>query len=118
MKRILLIEDDPTMRFLLKTLLQMEGFQADICMAEAMDDILTMITSMQPQIILLDAHLASASGLEIMKQIRVLDPDRSMRVLMTSGMELSDQSKAAGADDFILKPFMPDELIQKVNALA
>ena len=39
-----------------------------------------------------------------------------MRVLMTSGMDLKDQCVEAGADGFLLKPYMPDDLIQLIRA--
>lgn len=112
MPKILLAEDDPTMLSLLKTLLKMEGFQTVPLRDES--NLLATIYREQPDAILLDVHLAQGNGIDLLREIR-LDPqlDRVL-VIMQSGMNLAQECKAAGANEFLLKPYMPDTLI---NAL-
>ncbi len=110
MNKILLIEDSPTMRTLLQTLLELEGFEVLISNAMKEEDILREIAEKQPTVILLDVHLRGINGIKLLEHIRKKQPIQGLKVLMTSGMDLRDECIKAGADGFILKPYMPDEL--------
>ncbi|MEJ5202556.1 MAG: response regulator [Anaerolineales bacterium] len=110
MNKILLIEDSPTMRTLLQTLLELEGFEVLISNAMKEEDILREIAEKQPKVILLDVHLRGINGIKLLERMREEQPVPELRVLMTSGMDLRDECIKAGADGFILKPYMPDEL--------
>lgn len=110
MNKILLIEDSPTMRTLLQTLLELEGFEVLISNAMKEEDIIREIAEKQPKVILLDVHLRGINGIKLLERIRKEQAFQGFRVLMTSGMDLRDECIKAGADGFILKPYMPDEL--------
>lgn len=116
MRRVLIADDDETMVSLLTTLLTMEGYTV----ASLMDkngDPLENIRAAQPDILLLDIYLGRHSGLDLVRRIRQ-DPDlRSLRIIMVSGMNRREECLQAGADDFLLKPYMPDELFAKLRAL-
>jgi DNA-binding response OmpR family regulator len=114
--KVMLVEDDRTMRAILKTLLELERFTVAAWNGQAGADILAQIRAENPDVLLLDVHLRSASGLDILRQVRTDNEIGGMRVLMTSGMDLKDQCLEAGADAFLLKPYMPDELIQLIRA--
>jgi DNA-binding response OmpR family regulator len=112
----MLVEDDLSMQAVLRTLLELEGFRvvtaADWRTAE---DVAGAIQREAPDSVLLDVHLRNnISGVEIMKKLRANSASSEPRVIMTSGMDVQDQCMQAGANGFILKPFMPDELIQKL----
>lgn len=109
--KILLIEDDPTMRSLLKTLLTLEGFQVDLF--ESMDkDIIRSIQNEKPDVLIMDIHLRTHNGIDITRSIR-LHPDlKELKIIITSGMDQASESLSAGANNFLLKPYMPDELIR------
>jgi CheY-like chemotaxis protein len=113
--KVMLVEDDRTSRAILKTLLELEKFTVAAWNGQDGDDIIAQIRAEDPQVTLLDVHLRSTSGLDILRQIRSDVQLGAMRVLMTSGMDLKDQCLEAGADGFILKPYMPDELIQLIR---
>jgi DNA-binding response OmpR family regulator len=53
--------------------------------------------------------------LKLMRTNKALD---SLKVLMSSGMDLSIECTQAGADGFIMKPFMPEELIEKIKTMS
>lgn len=113
----MLVEDDPSMQAVLRTLLELEGFQviqaADLLTADAL---LAAIQTEQPDTILLDVHLRnSVSGIDLLRTLRGFPGLPKTRVVMTSGMAMEEECMAAGADDFLLKPFMPDELITKLR---
>ena len=114
MKNILLIEDDATMRALLKTLLELEGHHVTPVI-DPKQDIFQIIQDEKPNLIIMDVNLRHANGIEILKSIRKMDLSWNLRVLMTSGMDFKEESFQAGADGFLLKPYMPDELVRQLN---
>lgn len=115
MKKLLIADDDKAMLGLLTTLLQLEGYMA--VTEPHPDKILTTVRSEQPDLIILDVHVAGHETLGILEEMKS-DPDlKRIPVMMISGMELRDQCLALGADDFILKPFHPQELLNNIVPL-
>lgn len=83
-------------------------------------DLLETARRTSPGIILLDTHLGDASGLELCRSLRQFPETSSIPVLFLCGaFEQFDEdaARAAGGDDFIVKPFEAQQLIDKVNAL-
>jgi CheY-like chemotaxis protein len=115
MHKIALVEDDPTMLSLLQTLLQMEGFQVVQITPDKLDDFLEIIRSEKPDLTLMDVHLRQVSGLDLLKLLRQ-DPElKNNHVILSSGLDVRSQCQEAGADNFILKPYMPDDLIKIIR---
>jgi DNA-binding response OmpR family regulator len=116
MQKIMLIEDDKTMLSLLGTLLKMEGFQIiSLTTEKTVEDILSTLRREMPNAALVDVHLQNVNGLDLLTCLRK-EPDlSSIRILMSSGLDKSIECKQAGADDFILKPYMPDDLIKRIR---
>ena len=109
MSKILLAEDDPTMVSLLKTLLKMEGF--DVVALAADSDVPAAIQREKPDALFMDVHLGEQSGMQILESIRKRDGPGKLRVVMTSGLNVKDECMRRGADAFLMKPFMPDDLL-------
>src|SRR5215207_10540069 len=109
MAKILLAEDDPTMISLLKTLLKMEGF--DVVMLDADADVPAAVQQEMPDTVLMDVHLGGQNGLQILEAIRKNQDLANVRVVMTSGLNMKEECIRRGASAFLLKPFMPDDLI-------
>jgi DNA-binding response OmpR family regulator len=109
----MLIEDDPTMINLLGTLLEMEGFQ--VFKLQKFGAVLDDIEREMPDAILMDVHLNDLDGLDFLVDMRKRDSIKDIKVIMSSGIDKRRESMKAGANDFLLKPYMPDELIQKIN---
>jgi len=113
MAKILLAEDDATMVSLLKTLLKMEGFEVLGLDLDA--DIPAAIRREKPDALFMDLHLGGQSGMEILEAIRKNKDLANVRVVMTSGLDMMEECIRRGADAFLLKPFMPDDLIQALK---
>jgi len=107
--KILLAEDDLTMISLLKTLLKMEGFEVVTLHANA--DVITIIRNENPDVLLLDVHLGNQNGLDILKTIRSTPDVKGTRVVMSSGANVKEECMHLGAFGFLMKPYMPDDLI-------
>lgn len=112
---IILVEDDPTMLSALTTLLELEGFQVIVpATVRQVEPIVQIARETHPRTILLDVHLHGSSGFDVLRGLRAEGDLAGTHIIMSSGMAIKDQCIAAGADDFLLKPFMPDELIEKL----
>lgn len=113
---VMLIEDDASMGALLRTLLEIEGYQ--VTPTPAIEDEAAMVASIKqanPNVVLMDVHIKNVDGIQTLKLMRQ-DPDLvNTRVIMTSGMDYRDECQAAGANGFLLKPYMPDDLIRKIK---
>jgi CheY-like chemotaxis protein len=109
MKKVLLADDDFTMVSLLRTLLNMEGYQVSTLLDKP-GEILENIRLAKPDILLLDVYLGDRNGLDIVQQIRQTPDLKDIRIVMVSGVDKTEECLAAGADRFLLKPYMPNEL--------
>ena len=107
--KVLLAEDDSTMVSLLTTLLKMEGFS--VVALHADEDIPAAVRREGPDVLLMDVHLLHQSGLEILEAIRKSEDIAKTRVVMSSGANVREECINIGANGFLLKPYMPDELI-------
>ena len=110
MAKILLAEDDAIMVSLLKTLLKMEGYEVHALDVDA--DVPAAVQSERPDILFLDVHLGSQNGLDILAAVRENAELAQVRVVMTSGLNVQDECLNSGANAFLLKPFMPDDLLR------
>lgn len=110
MPKVIIAEDDPTMVSLLKTLLEMEGFEVVMLMSDV--DVPDAVLTEKPDVLLMDVHFGKQSGLEIVESIRKNPEIDHVRVVMTSGLNVKDECMKRGANHFLLKPFMPDDLIK------
>lgn len=113
MPRIMLAEDDLTMVTLLKTLLGMEGYQ--VIAVSVDEDVFEAARKDRPDVLLLDVHLPHTNGLDVLDQVRGDDEISNLKVVMTSGLNLEVECKNRGADDFLLKPYMPDDLLKTLK---
>jgi DNA-binding response OmpR family regulator len=110
MEKIMVAEDDQTMVTLLTTLLKMDGF--DVVALDADEDIPAAVERDCPDILLLDVHLTNQNGFEVLDALHEKNSACKMRVVMISGLNVREECLRHGADDFLLKPFMPDDLIK------
>lgn len=118
--RILAIEDNADIRQLISLILEREGYQ----ISTAADGIsgLSLIKETKPDLVLLDVMLPEFSGFEVLDALRK-DKNSKVRevpVLMItskSTVEDVDQALELGATGYLVKPFRPEKLVQKVREL-
>lgn len=110
MPKILLAEDDYTMVSLLKTLLQMEGFE--VVTLDVNADVPAAVLKENPDSLFMDVHLGKQSGMDIVKAIREIPALAGVRIVMTSGLNVQEECLQRGANYFLMKPFMPDDLLK------
>lgn len=108
MAKILLVDDDPTTVSLLKMLLGLDGYEVDSTGMGG--EVLAKIAEFQPALVLMDYHLTDMEGIDVLREIRAHAEYGNLPVVMASGLDVGDAVLAAGADEFLVKPFEPDDL--------
>ncbi len=115
MPHVLIVDDDRATVRLLTMLLELDGYE--VSQSPVPDTALEMARSRPVDAFVIDGHLVGASGLDLVRQIRLQEHLSGTKVVVTSGKDLAEQSQAAGADLFLLKPFSPTELSDGLREL-
>jgi two-component system, OmpR family, response regulator len=115
MNKILVVDDDPRIRELVRVFLQNEGFD----LIEASDGVeaLSKLEAVKADLVILDIMMPNLDGWELCRQLR---ESYDIPVLMLTAMGESSQKLRGfqlGADDYLVKPFDPLELVARVKAL-
>ena len=95
---------------LLKTLLGIEGYEVSALAADA--DVLEAVRRERPDVLLLDVHLFGQSGLDILDKLRASGDVNGVKIVMSSGASVKEECLHRGANGFLMKPYMPDDLFQ------
>jgi len=114
---ILLVDDEPALRELMKVAL---GDEYRFLEAGDVDAALALLRAHVPAVVLLDVMLPGGSGLDILRAIRADPVVSSARVVIVSAWQSADDRQTAielGADAFLAKPFSVDELVNVVADL-
>ena len=112
---VLIVEDDRNTAALIKTYLEKEGFQTAV--VHDGDEALNMIKTSNPGFVILDIMLPKIDGWEVCRRLRSFS---DVPVLMlTAREEEIDRvlGLSLGADDYVVKPFSPRELLERVKAI-
>ena len=116
--RILVAEDDPDIGNLLDHYLRKAGFVATIVTSGR--DVMPQVKHETPDLVVLDLMLPGLDGLQVCRAIRA-DPNTAAIpiIMLTAKAEESDRivGLELGADDYITKPFSPNEVVARVRAL-
>ncbi|HBZ44157.1 MAG TPA: phosphate regulon transcriptional regulatory protein PhoB [Maritimibacter sp.] len=113
---VLLVEDEPAQREILRYNLRSEGYE--VSMAENGDDAMVLVDEIGPDLILLDWMLPGVSGIEICRRIKSKRETADIPVIMLSAR--SDEMDRVrgletGADDYMIKPFSVQELMARIR---
>lgn len=114
--RILLVEDDPELCRLMEFWLQEKGYMADIC--QDSQEALSYLMMQAYDVVILDRMLPGMDGIAILRSMRkrgIVTPVIMVTALGT--VEDKIDGLDAGADDYLVKPFAPEELFARIRAL-
>src|SRR5690242_330418 len=114
---VLVVDDEPTIAEVVARYLQRAGYDARI--AGDGPSAVELARTQRPDLVVLDLMLPGLDGLEVMRRIRDGDRDRVAVILLTAKGEESDRviGLRLGADDYVVKPFSPAELVARVDAV-
>lgn len=117
MKKILIVDDDRTMRTVLTRYLENRGYQVEQVSSGA--DALVAFTKNPPDLVVSDVMMPEMDGLEFCRRLRATPSGQLMPFIFLSGKgELEDRiyGHEIGADDYLTKPVDPRELVAKIEA--
>lgn len=114
MARIMIIDDEPLVRNLVRATLDFGEHE----LIEAHDGpaAIALATGAPPELVILDLGLpGNMSGLEVLARLKKIHAGARFIVLTGSGTEHERDARAAGANDFLTKPFSPLQLIERIE---
>ncbi|MBM3479664.1 MAG: phosphate regulon transcriptional regulatory protein PhoB [Alphaproteobacteria bacterium] len=115
---VLVVEDEVSLVELLRYNLEKEGFR--VTAANDGEEALALLKEGKPDLLVLDWMLPHVSGIEICRQVRRRPELRDLPVIMlTARGEEADRVRGleVGADDYVIKPFSPSELVARIRAV-
>ncbi len=118
MSRILIVEDEPDVLLLLEN--RVRGAGHDVQSASDGERGLELALAEEPDLIILDWMMPKLDGIEVLERLRADEIGRGINVLMLTARSQQhdvERAFAAGADDYIIKPFSSRELIERIAAL-
>jgi DNA-binding response OmpR family regulator len=113
----LLADDDEAISSMMKQILMHSGYSVHLAING--EEALKMIYEIKPDLILLDINMPKMTGYQVCQKIRADPQLKHVPVLMLTVLDRKEElikSLDAGADDFINKPFNPEELMARVRA--
>ncbi len=112
---VLVVDDEPTIAEVVSRYLERAGYSARVAVDGP--DALAQIGADRPDLVVLDLMLPGMDGLEVMR--RMQSGERVSVILLTARGEPSDRivGLRQGADDYVVKPFSPAELVARVDAV-
>ncbi len=112
--KILVVDDDASLAEMLTIVLRNEGFEPRICPTG--DRVMTVVREFRPDLVLLDLMLPGKDGVDVCREIRgesgvpiIMLTAKSDTIDVVVGLE-------SGADDYVVKPFKPKELVARLRA--
>jgi two-component system KDP operon response regulator KdpE len=112
--RILIVDDEPQIRRVLRTTLTSQGYT--VAEAKNGDEALEQIREERPDLILLDVNMPGRSGLEVCHEIRGTSDIPIIMLTVRNTERDKVQALDAGADDYVVKPFGSEELMARIRA--
>jgi two-component system response regulator ResD len=114
---VLVVDDEPTIAEVVSRYLERAGYRTRVASDGARA--LELVADQRPDLVVLDLMLPGLDGLEVMRRLRQPDREPIALILLTAKGEESDRviGLRLGADDYVVKPFSPAELVARVDAV-
>ena len=114
---ILIVDDEPTIGEVTSRYLQRDGYATQVALDGP--SALRAYDAHEPDLVILDLMLPGLDGLEVMRRLRERTRRRAAIIVLTAKDEPNDRivGLRLGADDYVVKPFSPEELVARVDAV-
>ncbi len=110
-RRVLVVDDEPGIGKVLRIKLQLSGFEVLVATGGARG--VELARTRHPDVMLLDMIMPDMSGFDVLEAVRTFS--QVPIIVFTARPELAESALRKGADDTITKPFIPDELVEKIE---
>jgi DNA-binding response OmpR family regulator len=115
--RILVVDDEPRILRFIRLSLSAQGF--DVVTASRGEDALKMITIEKPDLMILDIFMPGLDGFDVLQQLRKLEENEGLThlpvIVVSARSSVAEQAFNLGANDFIAKPFLPEDMTEKIR---
>ncbi len=114
--KVLVVEDSATDRMLIRRYLEAFGFE--VYEIERGDETIDWVERLQPEVVLLDIILPGSNGYELCRQLKKRESTQDIPIIFVSAKRLKSDilwGKMQGADDYLTKPFGPEELFMAIE---
>lgn len=118
MAKVLVVDDEIDVREYLVSILTVEDFE--VMGLESGEKIIEVLKNYNPDIVLMDYRMPGQNGVEVVRHVRAFQDYKDIPIIMVTGVDGEDEKVAAletGADDYVVKPFMPKELSARIRAI-
>lgn len=118
MARIIIVDDDEIVAEIVSEALEGAGHM--VSAVHDGDAAMATIAGSEPDLLILDYSLPGRTGMDILRELRSLPQSANLPVMMVTGRSgrlLMIRAEQTGADDYIVKPFEPADLVRRVEAL-
>jgi len=112
---IIVVDDDRVFRELLTTVLNLRGYRAVV--RTTPEEVIPAVQEEDPALVLMDFHIHDQNTLNTLHELKCDEALSDIPVIMTSGADHAQECNNAGADAFVLKPFRPSEMLEKITDL-
>ncbi len=119
-KKILIVDDEPYVRTLLKRALEdLEDEGVELLIACDGNEGLDVALQEKPDLMLLDVMMPTLNGYQVCAQVKAIQDDDTYIILLTAKGQSADRQNglAAGADEYITKPFNPDYILEQAMTI-
>jgi len=117
LRRVLVVDDDPSLRLLLRTTLALDELEVEEASGAVEAEALARFR--RPAAAIVDVGLADGNGLALCRELKRMGRDDPPTVILLTGAEMAqEEAAAAGADGFLRKPFSPLELLGLLDRLS
>jgi|WetSurMetagenome_2_1015567.scaffolds.fasta_scaffold332182_1 DNA-binding response OmpR family regulator len=114
---VLVVDDEPRILRFIKLNLNSKGFE--VLTASGGDTALRIITSQRPDLMILDIFMPGLDGFAVLQQLRQTEKneglDRLPVIVISARSSVAEQAFNLGANDFIVKPFLPEDMMEKIR---
>jgi DNA-binding response OmpR family regulator len=110
---VLVVDDEPSLRLLCRVNLELEGFR--VLEAGTLGDARTLLEQEPPDVVLLDVHIGGEDGRDLLEELRAADSPTKV-VMLTGSVDVT-LGRFGAADEVVVKPFEPLELVAVVRRL-
>ena len=117
-KRLLIVDDEPDILYLLSLRLKANGY--DTLTAQGGGEALQLIRDERPDLVLLDVNIPAPNGYDVCKSVKDDGELKHIPIIFLTAKAAEDDMVCAtdsGADDYITKPYHPEELLSKIKRL-
>jgi two-component system KDP operon response regulator KdpE len=110
---VLVVDDHPKVLRFIEIDLKLRGF--DVMTTTSGEEALELVKSKKPAIMLLDIIMPETDGLEVLKQLRAFS--QLPVIAFSASLGERDNALRTGANDFMTKPFHPDDMVRRIQAV-